>query len=43
MAFAHGLVVQALFDPGRFPEDAQTALLDDFLASITRVAARRRR
>ncbi|MEU6573547.1 TetR/AcrR family transcriptional regulator [Streptomyces sp. NPDC046805] len=34
VAFTHGLVVQALFDPGRFPEDVQTAMLDDFLASI---------
>lgn len=36
LAFTHGLVVQALFDPGRFPEDVQTAMLDDFLASIAR-------
>ncbi|WP_329124765.1 TetR/AcrR family transcriptional regulator [Streptomyces sp. NBC_01353] len=35
VAFTHGLVVQALFDPGRFPEDVQTAMLDDFLASIS--------
>ncbi|RSM97038.1 TetR family transcriptional regulator [Nonomuraea sp. WAC 01424] len=34
VAFTHGLVVQALFDPARFPEDVQTSLLDDFLASI---------
>ncbi|GGT73084.1 MULTISPECIES: TetR/AcrR family transcriptional regulator [Streptomyces] len=34
VAFTHGLVVQALFDPARFPPDAQTALLDTFLASI---------
>ncbi|MGW2222075.1 TetR/AcrR family transcriptional regulator [Nonomuraea sp. NPDC001684] len=34
VAFTHGLVVQALFDPGRFPEDVQVALLDDFLSSI---------
>jgi AcrR family transcriptional regulator len=34
VAFIHGLVVQALFDPGRFPEDVQTAMLDDFLASM---------
>ncbi|MFI9591355.1 TetR/AcrR family transcriptional regulator [Nonomuraea sp. NPDC052265] len=34
VAFTHGLVVQALFDPGRFTDDIQTALLDDFLASI---------
>ncbi|MEV6746702.1 TetR/AcrR family transcriptional regulator [Streptomyces sp. NPDC051080] len=35
VAFTHGLVVQALFDPGRFPEDVQIAMVDDFLASIT--------
>lgn len=34
VAFTHGLVVQALFDPGRFPEEVQIAMLDDFLASI---------
>ncbi|MEV6951083.1 TetR/AcrR family transcriptional regulator [Streptomyces sp. NPDC051183] len=34
VAFVHGLVVQALFDPGRFPVDEQTAMVDDFLASI---------
>ncbi|MFA1543259.1 TetR/AcrR family transcriptional regulator [Actinomadura monticuli] len=34
-AFAHGLVVHALFDPARFPADRQTAMLDDFLASLT--------
>ncbi|UNO38412.1 TetR family transcriptional regulator C-terminal domain-containing protein [Streptomyces sp. MST-110588] len=34
VAFTHGLVVQALFDPGRFPEDVQVAMLDGFLASI---------
>lgn len=34
IAVTHGLVVQALFDPGRFPPDVQTATLDDFLASI---------
>lgn len=37
VAFVHGLVVQALFDPGRFPEDVQTAMLDDFLASVAAV------
>ncbi|MFJ8085814.1 TetR/AcrR family transcriptional regulator [Streptomyces sp. NPDC096205] len=36
VAFTHGLVVQALFDPDRFPEDVQTALLDDFLTCLTR-------
>jgi AcrR family transcriptional regulator len=34
-AFAHGLVVQALFDPDRFPPDRQTQLLDDFLRNTT--------
>nr|WSW47883.1 TetR family transcriptional regulator [Streptomyces sp. NBC_01001] len=33
VAFTHGLVVQALFDPARFPEDVQITMLDDFLAS----------
>ncbi|MGC0334188.1 AcrR family transcriptional regulator [Streptomyces sp. SAI-170] len=36
VAFTHGLVVQALFDPARFPEDVQTTLLDGFLTSLTR-------
>ncbi|GHG07362.1 TetR/AcrR family transcriptional regulator [Streptomyces zaomyceticus] len=36
VAFTHGLVVQALFDPARFPEATQTAMLDDFLASTAR-------
>ncbi|MBZ6475454.1 TetR/AcrR family transcriptional regulator [Streptomyces griseocarneus] len=35
VAFVHGLVVQALFDPGRFPGDVQIAMLDGFLASIS--------
>ena len=34
VAFTHGLVVQALFDPGRFPEAVQIAMLDGFLASL---------
>lgn len=34
-AFAHGLVVQALFDPERLPPDRQLALLDNFLAGLT--------
>ncbi|MFI9115843.1 TetR/AcrR family transcriptional regulator [Streptomyces venezuelae] len=38
VAFTHGLVVQALFDPARFPEEVQTAMLDDFLASARRAA-----
>jgi AcrR family transcriptional regulator len=33
-AFAHGLVVQALFDPGRFPATRQTELLDQFLDTL---------
>lgn len=40
VAFTHGLVVQALFDPGRFCERVQTAMLDDFLASIAAVPAK---
>jgi hypothetical protein len=34
-AFTHGLVVQALFDPDRFPADRQIQLLDDFLRRTT--------
>lgn len=34
VAFTHGLVVQALFDPARFSEAVQVAMLDDFLAGI---------
>ncbi|WP_344947950.1 TetR/AcrR family transcriptional regulator [Actinomadura miaoliensis] len=33
-AFTHGLVVQALFDPDRFPPDRQRTLLDDFLNAL---------
>jgi hypothetical protein len=33
-AFAHGLVVQALFAPDLFPPDRQAALLDAFLAGL---------
>jgi AcrR family transcriptional regulator len=36
-AFAHGLVVQALFDPDRLPAERQLALLDDFLAGLRRL------
>ncbi|MGW4294248.1 TetR/AcrR family transcriptional regulator [Micromonospora chersina] len=36
LAFTHGLVVQALFDPDRLPAAAQTRLVDDFLAALTR-------
>ncbi len=34
-AFAHGLVVQALFDPGRFPPQRQVELLDRFLDQLS--------
>lgn len=34
-AFAHGLVVQALFDPDRLPADRQLALLANFLSDLT--------
>ncbi|WP_151774405.1 TetR/AcrR family transcriptional regulator [Streptomyces abyssomicinicus] len=34
VAFVHGLVVQALFDPGRFAEDVQIAMVDDFVARL---------
>ncbi len=33
-AFAHGLVVQALFDPARFPPARQITLVDNFIASL---------
>lgn len=33
-AFAHGLVVQALFAPGEFPPDLQARLLDTFLSAL---------
>ncbi|MET8832751.1 TetR/AcrR family transcriptional regulator [Micromonospora sp. NPDC004540] len=36
LAFTHGLVVQALFDPDRLPAATQTRLVDDFLAAFTR-------
>jgi AcrR family transcriptional regulator len=35
VAFAHGLVVQALFDPAAFPAARQTALLDAFMRSAS--------
>ncbi|AXG81465.1 TetR/AcrR family transcriptional regulator [Streptomyces paludis] len=35
VAFVHGLVVQALFDPERFPEDVQTSMVDGFLRGLT--------
>jgi AcrR family transcriptional regulator len=34
-AFTHGLVVQALFDPDRFPPDRLIELLDTFLAALS--------
>ncbi|NUR74325.1 MAG: TetR family transcriptional regulator [Hamadaea sp.] len=34
LAFTHGLVVQVLFDPDRFPAEQQTRLADDFLAKL---------
>jgi AcrR family transcriptional regulator len=33
-AFAHGLVVQALFDPGRFPPERQVRLVDSYIARL---------
>jgi AcrR family transcriptional regulator len=33
-AFTHGLVVQALFDPDRFPVGRQYAVLDELLAAL---------
>ena len=33
-AFTHGLVVQALFDPDRFPAERQYAVLDELLAAL---------
>jgi AcrR family transcriptional regulator len=35
-AFAHGLVVQALVDPARFPPARQAALVDQFIKRLTR-------
>jgi AcrR family transcriptional regulator len=34
-AFTHGLVVQALFDPARFPAQRQYAVLDELLSALT--------
>ncbi|MGK5555148.1 TetR/AcrR family transcriptional regulator [Actinomadura kijaniata] len=42
-AFTHGLVVQALFDPERFPPERQAALLDAFLAALAAPAGKARR
>jgi AcrR family transcriptional regulator len=33
-AFTHGLVVQALFDPDRFPVERQYAVLDELLTAL---------
>lgn len=33
-AFTHGLVVQALFDPARFPAERQYAVLEELLAAL---------
>ncbi len=35
-AFTHGLVVQALFDPDRFPARRQYAVLDELLSALGR-------
>ena len=35
-AFTHGLVVQALFDPDRFPVERQYAALDSLLEALSR-------
>ncbi|MFC0598671.1 TetR/AcrR family transcriptional regulator [Streptomyces palmae] len=40
-SFALGLVVQALFDPAAFPPQRQAELLDDYLTSLTSLAAAR--
>lgn len=34
-AFTHGLVVQALFDPERFPAERQYAVLDELLTALS--------
>jgi AcrR family transcriptional regulator len=34
-AFAHGVVVQALFDPERFPPERQARLVDRYITSLT--------
>jgi AcrR family transcriptional regulator len=34
-AFTHGLVVQALFDPDRFPAERQYAVLDELLSALS--------
>jgi AcrR family transcriptional regulator len=42
-SFAHGLVVQALFDPDRFPPERQIELLDQMLRAVTAGRPRRSR
>ncbi|KAB2351707.1 TetR/AcrR family transcriptional regulator [Actinomadura rudentiformis] len=37
-AFTHGIVVQALFDPDRFPPTRQTTLLNNLLHSLAALA-----
>jgi AcrR family transcriptional regulator len=39
-AWSHGLVVQALFDPDRFPAERQYAVLDALLEALSRPARR---
>lgn len=41
-AFAHGVVVQALFDPDRFPPDRQARLVDRYISALRQHATRRR-
>ncbi|MET8333653.1 TetR/AcrR family transcriptional regulator [Streptosporangium canum] len=43
LSFTHGLVVQALFAPERFPPEHQIELVDDFLAGLTAGVRRKRR
>ena len=38
-ACTHGLVVQALFDPGRFPVERQYAVLDELLTALAAPSA----
>lgn len=39
-AFAHGLVVQALVDPARYPPSRQIALVDQFIAALPHTPAK---
>ncbi|MEU3878199.1 TetR family transcriptional regulator C-terminal domain-containing protein, partial [Streptomyces sp. NPDC029704] len=34
VAFVHGLVLQALFDPPRFPAATQTAMVEAFVEGL---------